>query len=321
MRRFVLAAALLVSVAPSALAEASCELKKYGTIPFETDDKAHIYVPATIAGRSTRLLLDTGAYWSVLRRDFAEAQNLRIGNALYFDLYDIAGHKMDRMTTADAKLGSLGYGETEFFISKPIEGRSVDQDAGVIGQNMLAKIDLEIDNAGKTISLFSQEHCKGAGVHWADEAVTLSFRKKPAEAPINSNIKRKNKNQIDMPIVAADLEGETVSVLFDTGATYTTIDLDHAERRFGIKPGAPGVEPDGKLYAANGEARDAYKYTFKSLTISGIKFENVPVRLAKLDNTAQVLFGMNELKKLRLYFAFNDGMIHITAADARRTPQ
>lgn len=28
---------------------------------------------------------------------------------------------------------------------------------------------------------------------------------------------------------------------------------------------------------------------------------------------------MNELKKLRLYFAFKDRMIHITAADAGRT--
>jgi hypothetical protein len=41
----------------------------------------------------------------------------------------------------------------------------------------------------------------------------------------------------------------------------------------------------------------------------------MPARFARL-NGVDVVLGMNELKKLRLYFAFKDGMIHITAADA-----
>jgi clan AA aspartic protease (TIGR02281 family) len=317
MRSLALAAALAIVTTTAARAEEPCVLKSYGSIKFETDDKGHIYVPATVAGRATHLQLDTGAYWSILRRDLAEAQGLKIGAALYFDLYDLAGDKLQNMTSADVKLGSLGYGETEFFVGNPIEGSSIDEEGGLIGHNMLAKIDVEIDNAGKTITLFSQDHCKGVGVHWADEAVTLNFRKAPAEAPLGWHIKRVNKNQIDMPIVAADLEGEAVTILFDTGATHTSIDLGHAKRKFGIGPDTPGVVPAGKIFTANGNAVDAYKYTFKSLSISGIKFENVPVILADLNEEAKVLLGMNELKKLHLYFAFKDGMIHITAADAK----
>lgn len=319
MRNVVLAATLAFIATQPAHAEETCELKAYGTVAFETDDTGHIYIPATIAGRATRLKLDTGAYWSVLRRDLAEAQGLKIGAALYFDLYDLAGDKMTNMTTADVKIGTLGYGDTEFFVGKPIEGSSMDKDGGLMGQNMLAKIDLEIDNAGRTVTFFSQDHCKGAGVHWADEAVTLNFKKKPAHAPIGTKLKKADKNQIDMPIVAADMEGETVSILFDTGATYTSIDLAHAKRKYGIGTDTPGVVPFGKMYTANGNAVDAYKYTFKSLTISGIKFENVPVVLSDMNDESKVLLGMNELKKLRLYFAFKDGMIHITAADAGRT--
>ena len=181
-------------------------------------------------------------------------------------------------------------------------------------------MDLEIDNAGKTISLFSQEHCKGAGVYWADEAVTLQYKKQPSRAPIGSNLKKKDPNQIDMPIVAAELDGEVVSVLFDTGATYSVIDIDHAKRKFGLSPVSPGVKPSGQFYVANGGLVDSYSYTFNSLTIAGIKFENVPVRIAKLEGS-KMLLGMNELKHLRIYFASKDGMIHITAADAGRARQ
>ena len=173
----------------------------------------------------------------------------------------------------------------------------------------------------RTISFFSQEHCKGAGVYWADEAVTLTFKKQPKRAAVGSNLKKMDKNQIDMPIVAADLEGETISVLFDTGATFSVLDIDHAKRRFGVAPGSPGVTASGKLYSGSGQEMDTYTYTFKTLTIAGIKFENVPVRLAKLDDSAQMILGMNEIKHLRLYFASKDGLIHITAADAGQPQQ
>jgi predicted aspartyl protease len=87
MRTAALAVTLAFIAMQPAHAEATCELKAYGTVAFETDETGHIYLPATVAGRSTRLKVDTGAYWSVLRRDLAEAQGLKIGAALYFDLY------------------------------------------------------------------------------------------------------------------------------------------------------------------------------------------------------------------------------------------
>jgi predicted aspartyl protease len=154
------------------------------------------------------------------------------------------------------------------------------------------------------ISLFSQDHCKGAGVYWSDEAVTLTFR-------------RKQGDPIAMPMVAADLDGETVRTLIDTGSTVTFLQLEHAKRRFGISPQSPGVEPDGSAQVPSGKSIETYRYMFKTLTISGIRFENVSVRLGNFDD-ADLVLGMNEIKKLRLYFAFKDQMIHITAADAGR---
>lgn len=53
------------------------------------------------------------------------------------------------------------------------------------------------------------------------------------------------------------VEGEPAYVHFDTGATYSAMDLDVALVCFGITPRTPGVEPDGKAYTASGAAIDS----------------------------------------------------------------
>jgi predicted aspartyl protease len=299
MRKLALLAALVMASAAPAIAEESCQLKRIAVIPFQTDNTAHIYVPVTLNDRSTHLMLDTGAFWSGVSQQMVAALNLQM------------------------KLGNIPFNSAvEMFVMGDLPNTTVDKNAGVLGRNLFTQMDLEIDNAGKTISLFSQDHCKGAGVYWADEALTLNFKREKPQTPTGSNIRKKpSKHQIDTPIVAADLDGEVVSVLFDTGATNSGMDIEHAKRKFGIGPGSPGVQPAGKVYTGTGEAVETYAYTFKTLTISGIKFENVPILLGKFDDDAKLLLGMNELKKLRIYFAFKDGMIHVTAADAGRTPQ
>lgn len=324
MRKFLFGVALVIAWTIPASAEEVCKLKRYAVIPFETDETAHIYVPVTLAGRSTRLMLDTGAYWSLIREELAKSLNLKIKPSVYMSLVDLAGNKIDRIATVpDMKIGPVALsGEIDFFIGGDSPGRTIDEDGGIFGLNLLTQMDLEIDNAGKTISLFSQDHCKGDGVHWADEAVTLKYKRQQADRPLGTRLKQKiDKNQIDSPIVVAELEGEPISVLFDTGATFSALDITLAKRRFGIGPGSPGVEPAGKTYTGSGEALDTYKYTFKSLTIAGIRFENIPVRLVEFDKDSQMLIGMNEMKRLRLYFSFKEGLIHITAADAGRSPQ
>lgn len=311
--------ALLFACAMPAWAEESCTLKRFGKIPFNTDERAHVMLDATIGGAKGTLMLDTGAYWSVLNKTFAARNNLRSKDALYIRLVDAAGERITKVTNAELKLGALSYGEVEFFLGG-IGGDDPTEEVGVIGQNLLAKMDLEIDNAGRTISFFSQEHCKGAGVYWADEAVTLEFKQRP-RAATGSRARREEEEPITPPIVAAELDGEVISILFDTGATYSVLDLDSAKRRFGIGPDTPGVAPAGQLMVGGGSLIDTYSYTFSKLTIAGITFENVPIRLAKLDESKQMLLGMHEMKHLRIYFANRDGLIHITGADAGQPQQ
>lgn len=314
---------IMTLLAPIAAAEECKPLKRYGTIPFEPDEIAHIYLPASVNGFQTHFMLDTGAYWSIIRGDVAKHLNLTVKKSYNVVMHDASGALIDTLTVVpDFKLGQMGFGAAEFFIGGLDQNTPMDGNAGVVGQNLFTQVDIDLDNANHKFSLFSQDHCPGEGVYWADEAVILSYRRDRSSMNQTTSRIRKSvdKNQIDEPIVSAELQGKPVTVLFDTGASFTAMDLDHARSVFGITPASPGVELDTKVYVGSGAQVQTYKYVFRELTISGIRFENVPVLLGDFGNTAQVILGMHEMKQLHIYFAFKEGKIYVTAANAGMKP-
>lgn len=319
----IVAVALAALLAPIASAEDCQPLKRYGTIPFEPDENAHVYLPASVNGFQTHFMLDTGAYWSIIRGDIAKHLNLTIKKSYAVIMHDASGALIDTLTVVpDFKLGKMAFGAAEFFIGGLDENTPMEGNAGVVGQNLFTQVDIDLDNAGHKFSLFSQDHCPGDGVYWSDEAVILSYKRdRSSQNQTTSRIRKSvDKNQIDEPVVSAELQGKPVTVLFDTGATFTSIDLDHARNVFGIGPGSPGVEPASKVYVGSGAQVQTYRYVFKELTISGIRFENVPVLLGDFGDLAQVILGMHEMKQLHIYFAFKEGKIYVTAANAGMKP-
>jgi hypothetical protein len=319
IRKVILAAVLTAFAALPVFGAESCTLTRHAVIPFTTDNSAHIYLPATLAERSTRLSIDTGGMWSLINEPLAKRLNLKI-RTHNSGFVDVSGGPIDKYVIVPGmKLGDLSFPiPVEFFIDRIPQDRPLEEDGGTLGLNIFTHMDLEIDNAGKTVSLFTQDNCAaGDVVYWADEAVTLKYRAERERAPTGGRLGRP-KSHITLPIVGAELEGEDIRVLFDTGATITALDIDLAKRRFGIGPGSPGVQPAGRAYLPSGRTVELYSYTFKTLTISGIRFENVPVHLGEFE-TAELILGMHELKLLRLYFAFKDGLVHVTAADAKRS--
>lgn len=323
MRGMILAAMALGALSVSAARAEECKpLQRYGVIPFEYTSGGNITLPASLAGQKTHIMLDTGAYWGNIRDDLVKALNLKVRSANGIIMIDLSGEQMTQVAVVpDVKIGNLNFGAAEFFVSTGDRDVPLEEEAGLLGQNLLTQVDLEIDNAHKTISLFSQDHCDGDGVHWADEAVVLEYKRQKAQGHTSTRIGQSiDANQIDPPIVIADFEGQPVPVLFDTGASFTSMDIDVARKRFGVTPSTPGVEPFGKVTVAAGGTLDTYKYTFKKLSIAGVNYENLPVLLAKFDNNTQVILGMHEMKHLHLYFAFKEGRIYITAADAGTKP-
>lgn len=298
MRLVLLIIAALFSTTIAARA-ADCPLQRIAVIPFETDETGHIYLQVVIAGKNARLMLDTGAFWSGIDADWAKAAGLEIRRSSFgVQLVDAAGVRSDMYAKVpEFKVGPMVTQDIDFMLMK-----GGDDHIGVLGMNFFQFQDLEIDNKNHTISTFSQKHCRGGGVHWADEAVTLTILPAP-------------RSPFPMPIVTADLEGETIRALLDTGATFSHMDIDRAKRRFKLTDAQLG-KPVGTAITASGARVEQYMYKFKKLTISGIVFEDVTMLLGKFDNS-EMLLGMNELRHLHLYIALKDELVHVTPADAQ----
>src|SRR5262249_40787521 len=149
MRNLLLAYAVAAFAALPAFAEEACMLNRIAVIPFETDETGHIYVPTVIGGHSTRLMLDTGGYWSSINEDLAKAMNLEVETSREWWLVDSSGEKLDRyVSVPEMKLGGITYSvPIDFFLERLPNNRAPEKFGGSLGLNFIARLDLEIDNA------------------------------------------------------------------------------------------------------------------------------------------------------------------------------
>lgn len=295
----------LLALGGNASADNGCELRKVLSIESKVDRGHHLFVPVTLMDRDTHLMLDTGGAWSAMNESFAKSLRLPIRRLNRdVDVVDAVGGRISSIISVPSmKIRGVQLKQAfEFLIVDRGEPPSPIGEAGTMGLNFFQNIDLEIDNAKKTISLFLQRDCEGGGVHWSDEATWFPFRWKAG-----------------VPVVRMQIDGEEIGAVIDTGSTVTVIDIDFVRRHFGITPKSPGVRKLGMIKLPSGRTADTYGYTFKSLSVSGVTFENVPAHLVDLQSGAgQLILGMNELRHLHLYIATKEKMIYVTAADAGR---
>jgi predicted aspartyl protease len=270
------------------------------TMDANVDGSDHLYVPAEMAGRKTNLMIDTGGAWSLIKAELADELKLERHFNQNSNFVDASGKSMRQYVRVPGlKLGDLAFkGSTDFIVMEGYRG-GLDRYGGTIGLNIIARFDVELDNAAKRINLFHPKHCPRIGAYWADEYVELPL--------INAN---------GLPETKVDIEGETVRALIDTGATRTFMDTGLARRKWGITPQTPGVVPRRDLMLPSGKTVKTYDYTFKTLTISGFHFSDVEVVLT--EDTGGLTLGMSELKHLRLYFSFKEELLFATTADAHR---
>ena len=284
-----------------AQADTPCRLVRMATVDANRDGSSHLFIPAELSGRKTKLMIDTGGVWSLIKAELADELHLpkRLRNGS--SLIDAAGNSLREYVSVPAlKLGDLKFGgATDFFIMPGYKG-DLDNFGGTVGLNLLARFDLELDNEKGLVNLFHPDHCRGIGAYWSDEYVELKL--------INAD---------GLPETRVQIAGESVRALIDTGATRTFLSANLAKRKFGLTPATPGVSPEGDLTLPSGKSVKTYSYTFKTLTITGFTFNDVEVVITD-DNEDSLTLGMEELQHLHLYFAFKEKMLYATTADARR---
>ena len=105
--------------------------------------------------------------------------------------------------------------------------------AGLIGQNLLGATDVEYDLANGVIRLFRAHDCANNNLAYWAEGKNLSVLTTEAQDPIKTNI-----------IAPATLEGRSIRVIFDTGASNSVLSKA-AAARVGVRASSEGVAAAG----------------------------------------------------------------------------
>ncbi|HEY2011280.1 MAG TPA: retropepsin-like aspartic protease [Rhizomicrobium sp.] len=272
-------------------------------------------VPVSINGVPKLFLLDTGGGKSQISGTVAEELELpqREGDTRMLDLYGHASNKFARVE----KFGvGRQAGDIELMVEPdPNFGRGTRY-VGIFAPDLMGegKYDVEIDFGTLKMNYFLKDHCPGRVVYWPHNALAVT--------PFTFH-----KQHLHLMV---EVDGKHLSAEIDTGSFNTSMTADAAKRVFDIVPETPGNVP---LNAQGMVA--AFGRIFSTLDFEGVAVKNPHViiipelvgskdpdngirtgslikRYDDLDDQPDMLIGMDILRKLHLYIAFDEEKIYIS---------
>ncbi|HSM95782.1 MAG TPA: pepsin/retropepsin-like aspartic protease family protein [Rhizomicrobium sp.] len=330
--RAAFAAVLLFASAASAQ---DCKLRAVASLRTEAGPDNLLLVPASVNGQQVLMLFDTGATRGILDAGFAQSLGLPANRipaaqpsfavprhpllsfqtAPSMQFFTANGTRLNRYTVAPSfDLGGV-HGTDVRFMLAGFADPNIPPLKGILGSDRFRDYDVELDPRARLVNLYSQDHCEGHVVYWAD-----------AYSDIPIGLSQDGEIRLIMT-----LDGQELDTVLDTGASNTTLSLQAAHNVFGLDTDSPGVEKQ------SGEGRDGvYRTRFKSLVAGGVAIANpqiVLVRDALADRlkqeeidahhlmpdtrrTPQLILGMDILRQLHVYIAYREKKLYVTAAAA-----
>ena len=301
------------------LAEAdatNCALKQAASLDLVSDEAGDALLPVQLAGSPQRLILSLQAAYSILSDATVSKLALRrrhMPEGIFLYYRDQSANGLVR---SPVQVGRLTIDNVDFAVipRMPVGEESAD---GMVGMDVLRTADVDLDLAHNKLSLFLHDHCPGQVVYWQHDggvaAIPMSFQK---SGNILVNM------QLDGKPVVAGIRSEGPSEM----------GMNAARRLFSLSKDSPDVElvPGTK---------STYRHAFKSLEMPGVQVANPAIsiydqdpgqdcsdrtRLKTTDSGqvqeykcyggADVFLGLSVLRRLHLYFAFDEKMLYATAA-------
>lgn len=306
----VLVCLLLTGAGPALAADCTKPLAVITSMPMQWMG-AHLIVPVKINGQDAKLGLATGNAMTVISPQSAAALGLRTeeSNRRIF-----AGNGGIGDTSAKVNTLSIGAmsGEDLWFLLTP--GNNIPPTVtGLMGTDVLSRIDLDLDFGGNKINLVSADHCAGSVLYWKPDKV--------AALDLTRILAGKFK-------VSVMIDGHAFEAVLDTGQPFSEMPAQVAENVYGLTDASPGMQRLG-MQAVTGDA--VYRHIFDKLTFDGVdishaRFNIIPdntnknIRLTDDRNrralgvSLPVTIGMNVLRQLHVYFAFREGKVYLAAA-------
>ena len=272
----------------------SCALHKVAEVPVDLRGNVPL-VPVVINGRPAKLVLDTGARFTVLREDklaelgirfeFAKRATLQgVGNAV-----TAVTAKVDRLQLGDLALHGTAMAIADY--SFPVENSA----AGLLGTDILSRYDVDLDLPHSRITLYHLGLCGSGSPPWQRQYLTIAAQR------IN--------DRLAFPIV---LDHQTLVAMIDTGASpAVTIDR-HAALRLGISEQSLANDRVVTTKGVGANKLLTHVHQFSELAISRdvIQHPNLPI-VSLPSSSPEALVGVGYLKHRRIWLDYGTSQIFV----------
>ena len=323
LRALIGAALAPTFISLSAWADDCRPLKQVMSLDLNVLPNGLFTVPVTINGSPLQLLFGTGGGRSALTERAAESLGLHPAST-GFKLLGVNGNVSQALVTLDSfVMGGVQAKGLTMMISPQARIGNTSAD-GVLAGDIMISYDEEMDFANKKVLYFLPDHCEGDVVHWTNlSSAVIPFRRPPS----GSNITYDTHIRFDVT-----LDGKDVLAALSTGAVRTTISAKVADAEFNVNENTPNTVPLGQL-----GGRKMVSYVFKTISFGNISVANPQIvvlpdvivlndpnnnirtddRSKRVDDdmNADMIIGMDVLKKLHIYVATKEQNLYVTAAE------
>jgi len=283
--------------AATASVEAACELKQI-EIPVRISDRRPI-ATLTLNGTEMPMLLDSGAFFSMLSPAAATQLNLPLRNLPSGARIEGYTGRIEARQTMVEKVGLLGaeLRNIEFLVGGNELGSGI---MGLLGRNVLAAADTEYDLAHGVVRLsFPKGDCKKTNfAHWAGQSPVVV-------APLEELHRADNAIRLHVSI-----NGKQTLALLDTGAPQTALTMRTA-RRAGIEE--RDLTPAGRAGGAGKGRAKAWTGLVGMFELGGEKIANNRMQIDETDSTEHgVVVGLDYFLSHRIYVSRLQGQVYVT---------
>lgn len=307
-----------MAMANAALAEGACTKLRGIYLELTPTDDGYL-VPMQVNGRSHLFLLSFTSGFAKLDEKIAVEDKMPI-KGLPRSMLGVSDGEVTYKkiaTAATIQLGGIPRHDAEFLIRGHSEKWGAKAD-GVVGMNVLAGLDLELDLKHNKLGLFLPGHCPFVP-YWGHDVVgSAPFELSPSGVII-------------MPMT---LDDQNVIVALGTANQTAKMQYNVARLLFKIdtkKPVATDAKEKPELY-----------HTFDALKADGISILNPKMEIdftqkepctgvggrwldrMGRDNSCigggDVILGIKELRQLRMFFDFGEKKVYFTPAEKSVSP-
>lgn len=289
-----------------------CGLQLVGTAAISTPQNGPVLMHVTINGHPIAMELDTAGVQSMIQAEYVQPLGLLVRPApvqrdFRTETQTFQMNQFVRLTSLEA--GAAKFRNSPVWVlpagARPEAaalGTPDTPDAGRLGVDVLGDLDLELDFANSTLSLYSTDHCAGAGVHW-----TRHYSSKPLTKAPRGNL-----------LFPVTLDGKKVEAVISTAAPQTWMPTYAAHQLYGLDQTS---ERDMTLSGLGTDRRVRIRLDSRSVDptcsltsrdMGAVYFLGKACR----GEEPALYIGMDVLRHLHLYYAVKEQVLYYSEVEA-----